>query len=397
MKKSFILVTVVALLVMLTSGCAPEGGQAPILPAPEQGAPSPTDEPTSTPTTTPTPAGEEVNFRLLISDEVNAIDDFDELWVTITQIGVQQGGESGAWIERDLDPGEKVDLTELKGDNATEIWSGELDNGTYTKVFIHVSIVEGVLAGGEVNVKLPSGKLQISKPFEVTSGEVTEFVYDITVIKAGESGKYILKPQIAQSGPDKDFNDVTVKGKPEDTGKPEGQEAEEDATPPVISISGVANDKQYTAPVTPTFEVSDETDPEPTVTATLNDNTFVSGTEVSEVGEYELVVTAVDASGNEAESSVNFEIVEVGDTTAPVIDVSGVSDGEQYTEPVTPIVDVSDETDPNPTVTITLNGVEFASETEISEVGEYELEITATDASGNEAEVTISFGIVQGE
>ena len=44
-------------------------------------------------------------------------------------------------------------------------------------------------------------------------------------------------------------------------------------------------------------------------TATLNGELFTSGTVVSEVGEYELVVTAIDASGNEAEVAVNFEIV----------------------------------------------------------------------------------------
>ncbi|MFC2020823.1 DUF4382 domain-containing protein [Chloroflexota bacterium] len=210
MKKSFIFMTVLALMVTLLPGCAPEGAQAPILPAPEQIAPS------------STPTDEEVNFRLLVSDEVNAIGDFDKLNVTITRIGVQQSSESGGWIEYDLiDPGETVDLTELKGSNATEIWNGKLDNGTYNKVFIYVSNVEGVLIEGEANVKLPSGKLQISIPFEVTNGEVTEFVYDITVIKAGENDKYILKPQIGESGPDKDFNDVTTKGKPEDTGKPE--------------------------------------------------------------------------------------------------------------------------------------------------------------------------------
>ena len=49
---------------------------------------------------------EEVNFRLWVSDEPNDIDDFDELWVTITQVGVQQGGESGVWIEHYLDPEE---------------------------------------------------------------------------------------------------------------------------------------------------------------------------------------------------------------------------------------------------------------------------------------------------
>jgi hypothetical protein len=62
-------------------------------------------------------------------------------------------------------------------------------------------------------VKLPGGKLQISKPFEVKDSIVTNFVYDVTVIEAGKSGKYILKPQIAQSGADQKFNEVKPKGK----------------------------------------------------------------------------------------------------------------------------------------------------------------------------------------
>ena len=151
---------------------------------------------------------EDVNFRLLISDEANAIGDFVVLNVTITSIGVHQGGESTSWNEIILDPAVTVNLVELQDSNATEIWSGQLEDGAYTKVFIYVSEVEGVLYEGEATVKLPSGKLHISQPFEVTNGEVTEFVYDITVIKAGESGQYILQPQIAESGPDKDFEEV---------------------------------------------------------------------------------------------------------------------------------------------------------------------------------------------
>ena len=64
-------------------------------------------------------------------------------------------------------------------------------------------------------------------------------------------------------------------------------------------------------------------------------------------------------------------------------------------EPVTPVISVSDDTDPNPTVVVTLNGEEFTSGTEVSKVGEYELEVTAIDASGNEAEVKVNFEIVQ--
>jgi hypothetical protein len=168
---------------------------------------------------------EGANFRLLVSDEPNAIGDFTELNVTITRIGVQQGGESGSWEEWEIEPAETVDLTVLQGTNSTEIWSGELEDGTYNKVFIYVSEVVGTLTEeveGEPTVRLPSGKLQVSKPFDVASGEITDFVFDITVIKTGADDKYILKPQIADSGPDQEITEVDARGKPQDTGKPEG-------------------------------------------------------------------------------------------------------------------------------------------------------------------------------
>jgi hypothetical protein len=158
--------------------------------------------------TSDSPESGDVNFRLLISDEVNAIGDFEKLNVTITGIGVHQGGDSGAWLEFELDPAEIVDLTDLEGSNATEIWTGQLEEGTYTKIFIYVSEVEGIPNEDGDTIKLPSGKLQISCPFEITEGEVTEFVYDVTVIKAGQSGKYILQPQIAESGADQDFEEI---------------------------------------------------------------------------------------------------------------------------------------------------------------------------------------------
>jgi hypothetical protein len=154
---------------------------------------------------------ENVNFRLLISDEANVINEFETLYVTITIIGVHPDTESASWNEIAINLTDPVNLVELQGDNATEIWSGQLDPGTYNKIFIYVSDVDGELyedVDGEYTVKLPSGKLHISQPFEVVGGEVTEFVYDITVIKAGESGQYILRPQIAESGADKDFEEV---------------------------------------------------------------------------------------------------------------------------------------------------------------------------------------------
>ncbi len=190
MKKG-LMTTILALVVVLVTGCA------------------------GVPSLVSTPAGEEVNFRLWISDEANAITDFDELLVTISDVGIVQADGNGL-IKEPLASPAVVDLTKLEGDNATQLWSGTLPDGDYTKVFIYVTTVAGTLKNGDGNgepadVKLPSNKLQISKPFTISSenGQVVDFVFDITVIEAGKSGKYNLLPQIAESGPDQDIDDVT--------------------------------------------------------------------------------------------------------------------------------------------------------------------------------------------
>ena len=157
----------------------------------------------------PSPEG---NFVFLISDDVNAIGDFQSLNVTVSKIGLQLGGEASRWIEFDPEV-EVVNLTLLQEDKAQEVWRGNVPEGQYTKVFIRVSDVSGILeeTGKPVNVKLPSEKLQISKSFEVTSDSVVNFVYDVTVVEAGKSGQYILKPQVAQSGADQKFEKIDGK------------------------------------------------------------------------------------------------------------------------------------------------------------------------------------------
>jgi hypothetical protein len=151
----------------------------------------------------PNPEG---NFAFLVSDEVNAIGDFQKLDISISKVILHLGGEEEKRIEFRPEI-QVVNLTDLQGNRAQEIWRGDVPEGEYSKIFLEVSQVSGVLwdSGEEVEIKLPSGKLQISKPFKVESGGVTNFVYDLTVVKAGKSGQYILKPQIGQSGADQDF------------------------------------------------------------------------------------------------------------------------------------------------------------------------------------------------
>lgn len=151
------------------------------------------------------------NFRLLISDDANAIDKFASVNVSISKIGVHSSNSTDNWTEFVPDITE-IDLKPLIGENALEIWSGNVTAGEYNKVFIYVDSVTGTLneefGGGQPEIKLPSNKLHISKPFTVTDNATTSFVFDITVIEAGNSGKYILQPQIAESGADKEYQEM---------------------------------------------------------------------------------------------------------------------------------------------------------------------------------------------
>jgi hypothetical protein len=150
------------------------------------------------------------NFVVLISDEANAIGDFAHLWIYIDRIGVQVAGEDTAWLEYDVPiENQVVDLTQFVGDDATSLVQTSLPAGDYRKIFVRVEDVEGELVTGEtVSVKLPSSRLKLNQPFTVGGDEVTPFVFDISVIAAGNANagvKYILKPIVGESGSQKSF------------------------------------------------------------------------------------------------------------------------------------------------------------------------------------------------
>jgi hypothetical protein len=190
MKKILLVITAITMLALFSGGC------------------------TDIKSFTGTSVEGKQNFRLLISDEANDIWDFSSLNVTITKIGLNKGNSEN-WTYPEMDP-VTVDLRQLIGDNATAIFDGYVPSDNYTKVMIYAENVTGVLNGKFVTIKLPSGKLQISKPFTLGDDMLVNFVFDITVIKAGNSGKYILKPQISESGPNMKFNEISPMGNTEE-------------------------------------------------------------------------------------------------------------------------------------------------------------------------------------
>lgn len=128
------------------------------------------------------------------------------------------------FIVVDLD-GATVDLTQVIEEDAIAVFDGEIPAGSYEKIELSVSDVEGIVDGEQVDVKLPSEKLQITNGFEVTPDEAVSFVFDINVVKRGPNG-YILRPVISGSGVA--GRDVEVNEIDDETGEEEADDEDED-------------------------------------------------------------------------------------------------------------------------------------------------------------------------
>lgn len=147
-------------------------------------------------------------FQLLVSDQQSAIDDFDSLVASFDRarvFGTVTNGSAGNTTD-DVSPGysefglnASVDLTTVKGINATRVLDTSLEEGNYAKVKLYVSSVNGTVGGESVGVKVPSDKLMVTKNFGVEAGSVTRFVFDIDVVERGTGG-YNLLPVVSESG-----------------------------------------------------------------------------------------------------------------------------------------------------------------------------------------------------
>lgn len=180
-------------------------------------------------------------FQLYISDQPAAIDSFDHLNVTVSQVRVFKASEnetnstnstnttneSEAGFET-FNVSETVDLTQLQGDNASSVLEADLEAGNYSKMELEASSINAKVDNNSVDVKLPSEKLQLTKSFEIAPNSTTEFVFDIQVVQRGNQG-YILRPVISQSGTVGEDVEINRKGEtsmPEEAGNSSEQEGD---------------------------------------------------------------------------------------------------------------------------------------------------------------------------
>lgn len=173
-----------------------------------------------------------------------------------------------------------------------------------------------------------------------------------------------------------------------------------DLTPPTVNLVVPASD----ALLQPVFEarasVVDGLSAVETVALVLDQGSpqamegpgpeYLLGVQGLADGPHSAVVQASDAAGNANVQPVPARSFRV-DGTPPVIQISGVSDGQLSAVALSPIVSVEDA---NPgSQSITLNGQTFASGTSVAADGHYLLRVDAVDAAGNSAERELRFVI----
>jgi uncharacterized protein with GYD domain len=157
------------------------------------------------------------SLRLALTDAPSC--GYDHVYVTIQKVGVNQsasaGDTDGGWTDITLSPARQVDLTALTNGVLEELGTTPLSAGQYSQIRLVLAGNTGTGASALANavqptggalteLKTPSGQqsgLKLQANFTVAAGQMADVVLDFdacrSVVKAGNSGQYILKPVIS--------------------------------------------------------------------------------------------------------------------------------------------------------------------------------------------------------
>ncbi|MBX3608037.1 MAG: DUF4382 domain-containing protein [Piscinibacter sp.] len=143
---------------------------------------------------------------------------YDEVNVTVEKVRVHQSSNAGendaGWSDIVLNPPQRIDLLTLTNGALAELGQVELPAGKYTQLRLVLAANGSTLppansvvltgSGTEVALNTPSAQqsgLKLNANIDVPAGQVLDVVLDFdackSVVKAGNSGRYNLKPVIA--------------------------------------------------------------------------------------------------------------------------------------------------------------------------------------------------------
>lgn len=153
-------------------------------------------------------------LRLALTDAPSC--GYDNVFVTIEKVRVHKSSSAtdaeGGWSEIVLNPARRVDLLGLTNGVLMELGQTPLPTGKYTQMRLVLadtsngqSLANAVVptGGSEVVLKTPSGQQSGVKThinIDIAENKMADFVLDFdackSVVRAGASGQYLLKPVI---------------------------------------------------------------------------------------------------------------------------------------------------------------------------------------------------------
>ncbi|MEW9203819.1 adhesin [Bacillus wiedmannii] len=231
------------------------------------------------------------------------------------------------------------------------------------------------------------GDLNINDGVAIADNSIPPINNDKKPPTSGDTGVGEVKPPTGGEGNNGGGNTKPpTGGDGNDGGTTKPEKPEKDTVAPVITAKqGVTVYVGESLNAGDLVEVKDNKDPNPVVT--------VGAYDTSKAGEIQVTVTATDASGNSSSTTVTVKVVEKEeekDTEAPVITAKqGVTVHVGDSLNAGDLVEVKDNKDPNPVVTV--------GAYDTSKAGEIQVTVTATDASGNSSSTTVTVKVVEKE
>jgi len=153
------------------------------------------------------------SLRVALTDAPSC---YQHVYVTVQKVRVNQsstaGDQDGGWADLTLATPQRIDLVNLRNGVLQELGTMPLAAGHYTQLRLVLgdsattAMANSVQpnGGAETALDTPSAMqsgLKLQANFDVTAGQMADLVLDFdackSIVKAGNSGKYLLKPVIA--------------------------------------------------------------------------------------------------------------------------------------------------------------------------------------------------------